>query len=267
MLRLVTLTKPKFGTLSSKEPNTMKRTILVLIVMLFIVPASAQMNLLTGAGGKFKAAAPITFSLVWTAAQSENSGGTNITYNCGSSCSFGASDPNRIIVVFAAARMTTGNSISSVTVDGNTASLVTGTVIQQGGTNGNNAAMYQYALGSGSTSGNVVVNWSAATARTCVSIYRIVTGTTTRTQVNTESAAASPTSVTITKAASDSGIVGFYGGNINSALSWSNATSDYTALDPSSTARCGSATITASNPQQTSSGATAHVMSAATWGP
>lgn len=220
---------------------------------------------LLGVGGP--SSSSVVFSIAFTQASQEASGGTTITYNCGSSCSFGASDPNRVIAVYIAARMITVNTISSVTIGGNAASLVTGSIAQTGGTNGVNSAVYYYALGSGATSGNVVVTYGAAAARTCISIYRVVTSTPTP-ATGAQNTVSNGTSIaqTLSKPAGGGGLDGMYLNGASAGVSWTNASVDYNGTGGTSS-QCSSANMTASNPSVSWTTAQAGASSAATWNP
>src|SRR5260370_30501835 len=88
--------------------------------------------------------------------------------------------------------MVTGNAISSVTINSVAANPVYGTVSQQGGTNGSNSAIYisSVPVPSGTTA-SVVVNYSAAAARTGVVAYRLITGHPTTTSSDQKTATSS----------------------------------------------------------------------------
>lgn len=61
----------------------MKRAILALIALLFIAPASAQMNLLTGAGGKFKASVAASYCGPGDGGACNGTTGGLVFYSCG----------------------------------------------------------------------------------------------------------------------------------------------------------------------------------------
>jgi hypothetical protein len=238
---------------------------LAAIVFAACSPVQAQNGGMFNMGRGPFASGGATFSIAFTQASQEASGGTTITYNCGSSCSFGASDPNRVIAVFIGARMTTNNTISSVTIGGNSASLATGSVAQVG-TNGENSAVYYFALGAGATTGNVVVTYGAATARTCISIYRIVTSTPTPSASGQNSNGSGSTSLALTaaKPASGGGLAGLFLSGTSAGVSWTNATVDSNLGTGS---QCSSANVTASNPSVIWTTSEPGVASATMWNP
>ena len=222
--------------------NSMFRLISAFIgLALCVFAASAQVPM-TGAGLGAPASG-ITFSFGWTAGAVEASAGTTITY---SSLSFGTVDSNRIIAVVACARMATVNTISSMTIGGISASAVSNTIAQTGGTNGSNCQMFQAAVPTGTT-GSVVVTYGAATARTGITVYRIVTGTTTATSSSSNNGSSNPLTCTLTLPGSGGGFVANWQSSTTTATTWTNATETYTATAAGSS-RMSSATATANNP-------------------
>jgi len=207
----------------------------------------------------------VVFSLTEVSAQNETTGGTSVTYNCGSSCSFGAADANRIIAVFISSRQSTVNTITGVTIDGNAATLVSGSVAQQNGTNGTNSAIYYYALGAGSTSGNVVATFGASAARSCMVAYRIITSTPTP-AAGTPATVTSGTSLAQTIALPAGG-GGFQGAYTNSAVTAPGFTHAISDFSNTTTSTCAAGHMTASNPSFSWTGNQSGTSSAATWNP
>lgn len=242
------------------------RVILALWLVLVPVKAWAGNQTLLGAGGAGAAAA--TFSLSFVDNQQEASGLTTISYsacaNGVSTCNFGATDPNRIIVVCAGARMTTVNAISSMTIGGSSATAVSGTAIAEGGTNGSNSGCYQAAPGG--TSGTVSITWGAAAARTGIAIYRIVTSTATANSSDSKASATTITNGTLAIAGGGKGIAFSFQRGTTTAPTWAGATQDYTAVS-GSTSEVSGATVSASS-SAISAGVNANqVLSLAAWGP
>jgi hypothetical protein len=232
----------------------------LLLTALIALPGPGWSGSLTLLGVGSPGTATITFSLAFTDHQEESSGSTTITYTA---LGIGAADPNRIIAVAIGARMGTVNAISSVTIQGIAATLVSSSVAQVGGTNGANSAIYQAAVPTGTTA-NVVVTYGAATQRTGVSAYRIITGTPTAT-----SAATSVTNISTLSLTIPSGGSGFAFNFQQSSVgadSWTGATQDYTAL-ANAASRVSSATVSATGTVTPNVTNTAQTMSAAAWGP
>lgn len=216
-------------------------------------------------------AGPIVFSLTLPSASSitsEASGGTTINYT---GLDFGANNANRYLIVVAGARMTSGNNITSMTIDGQAATLVTGTFIQQGGaSNTSNLQIWQQTTpNSGSTSGTVSITWNAATARTGVAVYRLISGTSAvqSAAVNDSGAGTTAATNTVTVPAGGVGIAASWAGGSTAAITWTNATSDGTNT-PGANSRFGVATVTGTGAVSvTSTCAINNLLSLAAWGP
>lgn len=217
-----------------------------------------------GGGGKVPAAvAGVVFSLTWTDGVAENSGGTTITY---SARAFGAADANRVIAVYIGARMVTANTISSVTIGGVSASVATGTVQQQGGANGVNSAIYYASVPTGTT-GDVVVTYGAAAARTGISIYSVITSTPTPSTGTGQNAASGNPSYALDVPAGGGGLAGVSQSSASGATTWAGSTAEdfeATATGPTeiSTAHT---TATGSITIAPTFASTAYTSSAAAW--
>jgi hypothetical protein len=227
----------------------------------------ARQGLITGRGALDTAGGGIVFALDWQSGANESSGLTTITY---ASLAFGAADANRTIAVAIAARMTTVNTISSVTIGGIAATLVAGSVVQVSGTNGANSAIYQAAVPSGTT-GDVVVTYGAAAARTGVSVYRLITGTPTATSANTyANASGNPAAAAITIPSGGKGFAAVFQTSGTSVYTWSNATpsgGDY-QVSAGGASRFSSATVTSTgSPSADVGSATSQILTTAAWGP
>lgn len=207
--------------------------------------------------------ASVVFSLTWTDGVAESSAGTTITY---STRAFGAADANRVIAVFIAARMSTVNAITSVTIGGVSATLVPNTVQQNGGTNGSNSAIYYASVPTGTT-GDVAVTYGAATMRTGISIYSIITSTPTPSIGTGSSAGSGNPSYSLSVPAGGGGLSGVAEQAASGAVTWAGSTAEdfeATATGPTeiSTAHT---TATGSVTIAPTFASTAWVSSAASW--
>lgn len=233
---------------------------------------SAKVILLAGGGGGGSA-----FSSTFVSHGEDTAGGTTVTYNCGSSCAFGATDTNRLMVVVVCDRNTvtnsTGNSVTALTVGGTSASQVASAA-------GQSSAGFQMsdiwqATGVAGTSGNIVVTWANSSTRGSVGVYRVITATTARTSANgTAGTSGNSLNTSITVPSGGAGI-SVYGnrapGNANN-ITWTNATSDYNADQIGANTTCGSATSSSAGATTVTasisgSASTDVAMSSATWGP
>jgi large repetitive protein len=115
-----------------------------------------------------------TFGVGAWAAIADTSGLTTYTF---SSVSFGVADPNRkIVVAISGVRASNaGLTISSLTIGGNAASVVSGTTLQTlaDGTSSTRTAIYELAVPTG-TSGDIVVTFSAACVRCTGAVARVI---------------------------------------------------------------------------------------------
>lgn len=205
------------------------------------------------------------FSLTWTDGVVENSGGTTITY---SSRALGSPHARRRIIVFASARMTTVNTITGVTVAGIAATAVSGTAAQQGGTNGSNCQIWQADVPTGTT-GDIAVTYGAATSRTGISVYRLITANSAAISSNqTSQASGTSLSASLTVPANGAGIAGIMLNSVSSAIAPSNCTEDFeaTATGPSEIWSGSTTVVGAVTPGGTFSSA-AGSYSCAAWGP
>lgn len=213
----------------------------------------------------YKAPSGVTFSLTFPSSsshQEEASGGTTVNYT---SIDIGAADTNRIVVVAVGSRMTTVNTITSVTIAGVSATLVSGTSVQQGVTNGSSGGIYQAAVPTGTTC-TVTIVYGGAAARTGIAAYRLVTGTPTATSSDNKASASPIADGTLTIPSGGKGIAFLFEASGAAAPSWANATQDYAALAGGSS-ECSSASVTASS-SAIGSGtvATSQIMVLAAWG-
>jgi hypothetical protein len=212
-------------------------------------------------------AAPIVFDLAWTAGASDASSSTTVNYG---SLAIGAADTNRIVVVAIASRMTTVNTISSVTIGGVPATLVSGTLAQIGGTNGSSSAIYQAAVPTGTTA-TVSVTYGAAAVRSAVSVYRLITGTPTATSSNNANNVSTSIGGAVTVPSGGGGIALYWNQPGSVTVAWTNASEpeDYivapsgpSTLSTSKISGTGSLTVTATP----SVGGLNQLFSAAAWG-
>jgi hypothetical protein len=241
-----------------------------LAVALAISPVKAATNMLPllGVGG---GNTPIVFSFAFVGFIGESSGGTTINYTVTGT---NAANANRYLIVVACARMSTVNTLSSMTIDSQSATLVnagTTTVSQVGGTNGSNCAIYQQTAPNTSctASCNVSVTWGAATSRTGVSLYRMVTGTPSATSSNNANVTSSASlNTTVTVPATGAAIAGVWESSTTSAISWVNATQDMTT-NPAASSLFSTATLSGTGLVSVSvtPNLSTSIMTAAAWGP
>lgn len=232
------------------------RALIALLLSLWLAPVWAQLPL-TGAGKEKPGG--VTFSAAWTGSGSqEASGGTTINY---ASQQFGAADPNRIIAAFICARQGSGTAgVTSVTIDGNAATQVASSVYAS---NTVGTCQWWYsANSSANTSGTISVTYSAAASRTGLSVYRIVTATTTPAG-STSSSGSGGATATISIPSGGAVLAGAFEVFAATTLNWSNATQDYQG---NTTSAFTSAIATASNPA-VSSGTNIIAISAVSWQP
>lgn len=221
----------------------------------------AQSLLLLGAGGNSPS---VSFSMAWESGEVEASGTATVSYNCASSCAFGAADPNRYIVVFAGSRITSG-SISSMTIGGVAATQVSGAA----SSNGSAVTDIWIAPVPTGTNGTISITWSASNFRTGISVYRLVTAhpTANNTQIaETASVVTTLSLPALTIPTGGAGISGIYFQAQAPTVTWVNATGDFQTANTSTIATAtdtgiGSITVTANF------GSSQPVMSAASWGP
>jgi hypothetical protein len=239
-------------------------------LLCFAFVAQAQMNLLTGAGGKFRAAAAsVTFAFSFVDSKTDSSNTSPITY---AAMNFGAADSNRVLAAVISARENAPTTINGVTIGGVTASLVNAggtTNCSQTTPNANVIAIYQASVPAG-TSGDVVVTYGANGGRSFVGLYRIVTATPAATNSGCASNTASiANTVATTVPSGGGGFTGFWEGGGIGAITWTNATQDVQGNDPSTNSRYSSATITGTGSVsvQTSGTGNGSLISWASWGP
>ncbi len=250
---------------------------LVFALVLFPVLAIAQSPIRAFPPGTFQnraaidgGSAPITFSLTFTDSQVEASGGTVISYTCTVACSFGATDPNRYMILEACARMATVNTAPTVVTLGlASASLVASTSIGVSGTNGSNCSIWQLTAPLTTNASTAVsVTWPAAAARTGIAIYRLVTGTPTATAGNTAVVTASASlGLTIAVPAGGKGIAAVWENSATTALSLTNATQDATG-NAGGSSLFAALSITGTGSVTMAAGTLSNsIMPAAAWGP
>lgn len=224
-------------------------------------------GMITSRGSLDAAVASVTFALAWTDGASDTSNTTTVNYG---SLAIGAADTNRIVVVAIASRMATVNTISSVTIGGVAATLVSGTVAQIGGTNGANSAIYQAAVPTGTTA-TVSVTYGAAAVRSAVSVYRLITGTPAATSSNNANNTSASIGGAVTVPASGGGIALYWNQAGSVTVTWTNASEpeDYivapagpSTLSTSKISGTGALTVTAAP----SSSGQNQVFSVAAWG-
>lgn len=200
-------------------------------------------------------------SLAFTSNLEEAAAGTTVTYP---SMAIGAPHARRIVVVAIGARMTTANTISSVTIAGIPATLVEGTVAQNGGTNGANSAIYQASVPTGTTA-DIVVTYGAATSRTGIAVYRLVTINVTATSAD-QRQTGTTVNGSLTVVQGGAGLVFTYLTSSSAAVTWSGATQDYTAVSGGSS-RVSSASVLATSAAINNGVSAGHVLSLAAWSP
>jgi hypothetical protein len=163
----------------------------------------------------------VVFSLTNTDSAVDNSNATTITY---SGKSFGAADPNRIIIVALGAR-TTNTALTSVTIGGVTATEVSGSAAIN--TNTTLCDIYQAAVPTGTT-GNIVIVGPAALVRSGIGVFRLVTATPAATSAsNNESLSAASIAASVTVPATGKGIAFQMNRDTVAPATWTNATSDF----------------------------------------
>lgn len=121
---------------------------------------------LQGAGGFSSGTSTVSTSYVSNG--SSETAGTSFTF---SSLNLGTANSTRKIVVFVTARLATATTVSSVTVAGNSATVIGGNSSSQ-----DYRSAWIVDVPSG-TSGNVVVNWAASATRCCVICYALYNST------------------------------------------------------------------------------------------
>lgn len=212
-------------------------------------------------------AAAAVFSLTNTDSGSDTSNSTTVNYG---TKNFGAADPNRIIVVAIGARFVAGNSITSVTIGGVAATLVSGTTSASGTILGG-TAIYQAAVPTG-TSGAISATFSSAAVRSAISVYRLITNTPTAADGNnaaTTSTAALSASVNVPSGGGGLAAVFYQTGTVT--FTWTNAVEDVdfaTAVGTSSFTSAklsGTGAVTATS--TASVGGQQQTYSVAAWGP
>jgi hypothetical protein len=208
---------------------------------------------------------PPTFSLTWLTNAEESSAGTVITY---SGLSFGAADPNRVVIVGIGARISTAsNFVSSVTIGGIGATAVASTYATAGAAN-SQSVLYQAAVPSG-TSGNVVVTYSVATVRTAITLYRLITGTPAATSGGSNfGSGVTILGVALTIPTGGKAAAFSYEAATANAITWTNATLDFSAVN-GGTSQYSSATTTTTGSVTVLSNygaASVATVSAAAWG-
>lgn len=250
---------------------------LFLALWLALVPVKALAGSMTllGAG---KAGAAIAFSLAYTDHAEDTTGGTTISYG---TKSIGAADPNRIVVVALCNRGTVTNAtVASATIGGVSATQVSGALADNGATALWTCDMWQAAVPTGTTAA-VSVTYNNASARSAIDLYRIVTGTPTRSDAGQATNSTGNTNCGITSSSftvpSGGAGISMYGcrgpGSANSVTWSAPLTKDNEAIfiasafsaSSASTSTSGATTATASI--SAASSATPIAISAAAWGP
>ena len=256
---------------------TLSRKLLTFLIAL----ASIAFGVCSPAWGWFHGCASCvpSFSLAWVSHAEDSAGGTTVTY---SSLSFGAAASNRIIAVAVVNRANnTIPTVSSMTIGGGSATQVASA---QATDSGDFFAgdIWQAAVPTG-TSGNVAITYSAASLRSGIDLYRIVTTTPTAASANGVAPGASATNapvsttVTIPSGGAALSIYGLRGAQSSTpSITWTNATSDFTATNvgganllmvgsATTNGLTGSTTITGQTTGNANS--TPVLMSSAAWGP
>lgn len=116
----------------------------------------------------------ITFACAFQDHKEDAVGGQNITYTAPN---YGATDPNRVMIVGLGSRTANSTAITSVSINGTSASLVAAGAANVSADGSARTEIWSATSVSG-TSGNVVVDWGEAQSRSFIVVYRIVTGTT-----------------------------------------------------------------------------------------
>lgn len=200
-------------------------------------------------------------------AGSATTGTTTINYGTvsyGSGC-------NAVIAVVFWYNTGTADTISSLTIGGNSTTAIAGTAANDGTGGGQSIAMRQWSSPSG-TSGAVSVTYSAnVTYNSNVTLYCLISGNTTVSATNAPAGGAcnnvAPITGSITVPASGTAITAAstQGGQV---ISWTNATADGTYTGGGTQDAWGHTTATGSvNVSATPAGSDNCAMSLAAWGP
>lgn len=233
-----------------------------------MLPARGGTVPLLGAG--LTATCPTSLTATLQGHTEDTSNSTTINYG---SVAFGAVAANKVNILAVASRQTnTLDAISSVTVDGSVATLVTNsntatpaTLVQ---------AAFYYVTGISHTSGTVQVVWSGASVRSSLASYSLQTCTPTPTSGANAAGAAIGLSKAVTVPASGIGLA-IYGCRLSgsaSVFTWVNTTAgagDYLANIGGSLTAVGSSKIAATATISVSGTncTTGDALSTATWGP
>lgn len=168
---------------------------------------------------RFAAATP-NASISFTDSASDGSDGTGYTF---SARSLGAAASDRFIVVGAGQR-NSGQTVSSLTIGGVSASLIK----RQVGASGFNVTELWGATVPTGTTGDITVTWSASVVRCAIAVHRIVNLTST-TPTFTVGSTTDPMSVLINVEGGGVAVAFSYGG-VNGTNTWTGLTEDVDAL-------------------------------------
>lgn len=184
----------------------------------------------------------VTFSLAFAGHSEDTGGGTTVTFTA---VAMGAANANRVVAVPIAWRSAgDSDTISSVTIGGVSATQATGAYVSSGGAW---ISDLWYASVPTGTSGDIVFNFSAASARSGIATYRVVTGTVAPTDVQNATATAGMTvahSLTIPGGGKGLAFFGDRVGNGGSVV-WTGAVSDYDATGVGGFSTFSGATVSA----------------------
>jgi hypothetical protein len=231
--------------------------------------------MMTGVGGGSSGGGgAITFSCAFVDHKEDAVGGSSITYP---TPNFGATDPNRVVVVGLGSRTANATAITSVSVNGTSASLVAAGAANVSADGTARVEIWQ-ATGVSGTSGNIVVNWGEAQNRSFITVYRVVTGTTAATAATgvASNSADSLTTPAYTVPSGGCGINVYANRNGSpNTVTWSGTTitkdvdvsiASTSEMSSASNFVAGSVTITA-NPGVGGAGGGSSALSSAAWGP
>lgn len=207
-----------------------------------------------------------SLSAAFVASASDASGGATVTFT---GIGIGADVANRVCVVAVSGRTFSGSdTITSVTIGGVTATLVSGSYNISAGLI---ASGIYYATGVSGTTANVVVVWSAAPPVSAIGTYRIVTPTPTPTFGGGTNGFGAGLSTGITVPASGFGIAVYGCRTGNGSVTWTNTTAgagDWAQFPTGARTFGGSSATASATISASSTGSSAgDALSVAAWGP
>lgn len=189
---------------------------------------------------KFLRAASIkpsgSVSVSYIGSASSGTTATSYTFN---STSIGVAASNRIVAVVVSATGGTGGGVSSVTINGTTATLVNSTGI------GFTSIGVAYLSVPTGTTANIIVNLNNSQSRCAIDVYRLIGASTTLAANSVTTYTTSVTAATAT-ATIPTGGVAIYSvvtSGTTITYSWSSATEDYDGSIAGSTSRAGATKI------------------------